>query len=132
MYFPRVVYAIKHEPTGKIYVGSTGCSLTRGRNHLSSLRSGTHRNVEMQKDCNDYGYDYSFFILDHISNWSERNKEYLWMDALNTRDPKYGYNTGDKGFVSDISRFEGYRITEENWHDVNQFREWLKERGVEE
>lgn len=107
MEFPRVVYALKHEPTGKIYVGSTHDVINRVRTHISLLKRGYHTNVAMQEDFNRYGEGYVVFVLDGIQGWSDRNKEYLWMDALKARDPERGYNGKEKARATALTGIKG-------------------------
>ena len=95
MNLPRIVYAIRHEPTGKVYVGSTSKLSERLSAHFTALKGGYHSNEAMQKDCTERGFSYSVFVLDLISTYQDRNKEYLWIDALGSRNPSRGYNAGD-------------------------------------
>lgn len=104
MKFPRVVYAIRHVPTGKVYVGSTANITLRVAQHLTSLWRGDHPVDAMQIDFDDRGDGYEVYLLDSISGMGERYKEYLWMDALNTRDPECGYNVKDRGRLADLSK----------------------------
>lgn len=106
MNLPRIVYAIRHEPTGKVYVGSTNKLSERLSAHFTALKGGYHSNEAMQKDCTERGFSYSVFVLDLISTFQDRNKEYLWIDALGSRNPTRGYNAGDRSkkassFLSD-------------------------------
>lgn len=104
MKFPRVVYAIRHIPTGKIYVGSTANISIRLIQHLTSLWRGDHPVDSMQIDFDKYGDGYEVYLLDSIAGMGERYKEYLWMDALNSRDPESGYNVKDRGRLADLSK----------------------------
>lgn len=76
MKIPRQVYAIQHNITKKIYIGSSSNVTDRYWNHIYRLRKGKHQNIDMQRDFDEYGENYSLFILDTISNYSERDKEY--------------------------------------------------------
>jgi len=96
MKFPRTIYALKHEPTGKIYVGSTNNLWLRTSSHIYSAINGMHPSKELIEDVKNYGPSFSLSILDVIWDYAEKDKEYLWMDALNTRDPQYGYNNQEK------------------------------------
>lgn len=92
------VYAIRHNPTGKIYVGSTKHLETRLRQHISALMGGRHSIEQMQKDCDEYGADYSFCILACLncgSGFFINRIESLYMTILGTRDPARGYNYKD-------------------------------------
>ena len=128
MEIPRMVYAIRHNPTGRIYVGSSGKPWNRMRTHFDALKGGYHKNAAMQRDCEQHGFDYSVFMLDTIHDFNDRNKEQLWMDALNTRDPAYGYNASEKALPAEIANLAEYHVTLETDADHNDFREWLEKR----
>lgn len=110
MNFPRVVYAIRHEPTGKIYVGSTSKLCDRLSNHFTALKGGYHKNEAMQRDYNEHGFSYTVFILDFVSDFQDRNKEFLWIDALGTRNPDAGYNAGDNSKTAESSLRDGFTV----------------------
>lgn len=110
MNLPRVVYAIRHDPTGKIYVGSTNNLCSRLSSHFTALKGGYHKNEAMQRDCNERGFSYSVFVLDFVTSFQDRNKEYLWIDALGTRSADVGYNSGDhSNAAADLLR-DGFPI----------------------
>ena len=96
MRYPRIVYAIQHNKTGKIYVGSTQDVEARLAAHIRLLRKGVHHNPYLQKDFDEYGEDFSVFEVDRIETYKENYKEYEWMKKLNTVDPEYGYNKDDR------------------------------------
>lgn len=95
MKFPRIVYALQHNKTGRMYIGSTANLERRYRAHMSALRNGKHNNEEMQKDFNEFGEDYSVFILEEIKNYSDRFREYELMKEYGTFDKDVGYNYKD-------------------------------------
>lgn len=95
---PKVIYAIQHRKTGRIYVGSSQKLEERLHAHLLALKNGTHPVELMQEDADKYGLDYEFFILDKYESCRESKKEYEWMVKLNTGDPKCGYNYKDAHF----------------------------------
>ena len=95
MKLPRDVYAIQHNKTKRIYVGSSCNVRSRYINHMSLLRNGKHINEDMQDDFNEHGEDYSLFILDRINSFSERKKEFEWMIKLNSHIRGCGYNYKD-------------------------------------
>ena len=97
MTIPRQVYAIQHNVTGKIYVGSSAKPEHRYKTHIYSLRSGKHNIREMQEDFINYGEDYSFYILETIERFEDRGKEYEWMKKLGSCDKNKGYNYKDAG-----------------------------------
>jgi hypothetical protein len=95
--YPKVVYAIQHKVTKKIYIGISNSLETRYKSHLSLLKHNKHTAPLMQEEYNKYGGMYDVFILDEIHSYSERYKEFEWMRFYKTQDPKYGYNAQDKG-----------------------------------
>ena len=110
----RYVYAIRHNPTGKIYVGSTYHEVEfRVRQHIVKLRNHKHPIENMQSDFDEYGDDYSYFILFLSSNTREvfdREKDYMSM--LRTRDPEYGYNYKDHSYDFSLDELEEYKVPE--------------------
>lgn len=91
------VYALVHDATGKIYVGSTSHAIEfRLRTHISALRNHYHPNEAMQADYDKYGDGYSYYILYASSEERVvRDKEKEFMSILHTRDPQIGYNFKD-------------------------------------
>lgn len=94
-YYPRKVYAIQHNQTKRIYIGSSKDVETRYMTHIEALKARKHLSVEMQQDFDAYGNDFSLYVLDTISNRKENKKEYEWMRKYQTNDPEFGYNRKD-------------------------------------
>jgi hypothetical protein len=94
--FPRFVYAIKHNPTGRVYVGSSKDPEERMRSHLWALRRRAHIVADMQADFDTYGDDYSCFILDTIPDIHEKDREYEWMEHYGSHIRGKGYNYKDR------------------------------------
>ena len=92
MKFPRKVYEIKHNITGRIYMGSTANLKNRLSCHLSKLRCGKHHIEDMQADYDKYGEDYSIRVLDEITTIKDKYKEYEWMKKFNSLERGVGYN----------------------------------------
>ena len=46
----KYVYAIRHNKTGRIYVGCSQHIQSRFRNHMNQLKNKKHKSKEMQKD----------------------------------------------------------------------------------
>lgn len=103
MDYPKVVYAIQHKITKKIYIGLTNHLEARYKAHLSLLKNNKHTASLMQKEYNAYGGLYDVFILDEVKSYSERYKEYEWMRFYDTQNEKYGYNAQDKGSLTENS-----------------------------
>ena len=113
MDFPRVVYALRLNSTGKYYVGSTEKIKERLKHHVDSVKRGDHPSKQLQKDFDRYGGGFTVFILDVIRDYDSRNKEYLWMDALRARETDFGYNAADRKMPSAIGKFEGVMLPTE-------------------
>lgn len=96
MKFPRKVYAIRHNKTDRVYIGSSSQVDKRLKNHLTALRANKHSVEDMQSDFNNFGEDYTFTILDTISNFQEREKEYEWMRKYQSHKRGLGYNYKDQ------------------------------------
>lgn len=95
MKYPRKVYAIRHNTTNKVYIGSS-CNVDRRfLQHLYALRSHSHPVADMQKDFDEHGEDYTMTILDTIKDSSEDCKEYKWMETYQSFVPNEGYNYQD-------------------------------------
>lgn len=114
--FPRTVYAIQHNITKRIYVGSSNNIESRYWGHMSALRNHKHNVEDMQSDFNEYGEDYSLFILDEIKEFSERRKEYEWMGKLksNIRGIGYNYKDNAKPFKKPLPLKSGIPQTRES------------------
>lgn len=95
MDFPRKIYAIKHNVTNRVYVGSSHQVGRRIGSHLSRLRSHTHTVEDMQADFDKYGEKFTIMILDEISNNEELNKEYEYMLKYGSAVRGKGYNYND-------------------------------------
>lgn len=104
MKLPRTIYALRHEATGKVYIGSTAQPRQRFLKHCNRLKNGTHNSKQFQSDYDRHD-DKSLTLveLDVVQNFDERYKEYEWMKAYNTFDPARGYNYADPKLPSSPS-----------------------------
>lgn len=93
--FPRVIYKITHNVTGRMYIGSTGDYERRISLHFAALRSGRHTVEDMQSDADLYGMDFTVEIIDEIHNFKDFRKEYEFMNRYNSRIRGIGYNYKD-------------------------------------
>lgn len=109
MKLPRQIYAIRHEPTQKMYIGSSANVCSRFKAHISHLRRGTHPVEDMQADFDRYGGDYQLFILGEIQTFSERSLEYGWMIRYATYDRRHGYNYKDQFIKHHIPETSNWR-----------------------
>lgn len=95
MNYPKKVYAIRHNVTDRVYIGSS-CNVDRRfKQHLYALQAHTHVVDDMQKDYDEHGEDYTLTILDTINDESEIEKEYEWMDKYQSFTRGIGYNYKD-------------------------------------
>lgn len=96
MKYPRKVYAIRHNVTDRVYIGSS-CNVDRRfKQHLYALQAHTHVVDDMQKDYDEHGEDFTLTILDTINDESEIEKEYEWMDKYQSFVRGVGYNYKDQ------------------------------------
>lgn len=108
------VYAVQHNKTKKMYIGTTKDVRKRYEQHITNLRSGIHKSDLMQKEFDEYGEDYSIYILEEIKNAKERVDihgftrtkrlvtEVEWMKRYNTITN--GYNAQDYVAVKMIEK----------------------------
>lgn len=96
MIYPRTIYAIKHNVTKRMYIGSSKDVKTRYQSHIHRLRSGKHPIEDMQEDFSKYGEDFSVYILEEVTINDDRKNEYKWMRKYNTFTRGVGYNYKDK------------------------------------
>ena len=92
---PISIYAIRCNPTGRLYIGMSKQVEERIKQHLQDLRSGYHNSKLLREDYNNYGSEaFSFFVLEEgLSESEARQREQDFMDEYNTRDPAFGYNS---------------------------------------
>lgn len=112
------VYAIRHNPTNKLYIGCSGNG-NRVQSHLTALKSNRHINKAMQDDCNKYGFDYSAFLIEVINDRplkdNAHEREQYWIHYYHTNNPVYGYNTPKWYKTKDISSFPEIPNAEWMW-----------------
>ena len=95
MRFPRTVYLIRHNRTGRIYIGSSVDPSRRFKKHIEDLRKGVHPVEDMQADFDKCGEDYAVEFLEVISAFEDRHHEYEWQDKFNSITRGVGYNYKD-------------------------------------
>ena len=120
MKFPRKIYAITHNVTKRTYIGSSCRVEARIGSHLSRLRCHKHHIGDMQADYDKYGELYSIEVIDEISCYDERHKEYEWMERFKSRIRGIGYNYLDKEGTSTktsvlIFTFKGETLSLSQW-----------------
>ena len=105
------IYAIQHNVTDRIYVGITEDVGRRVKLHFSELKGHRHHNYEMQKDFDEFGFDYSVFVLEFSVLPGNRWKERYYIETLHTDDPAIGYNGNDPRYARSKTK-EGWRFVE--------------------
>lgn len=104
MDYPITIYAIRHNVTNRVYVGSSKNAEKRIKSHLSQLRGHRHIVEDMQSDFDKYGEDYTITILEEVFNYQDRLKEYDWMVKYNSHIRGKGYNYKDVIFKKRFNR----------------------------
>ena len=123
--YPRKVYAIQHNVTKRIYIGTSGDVDERYLAHMYALRSKKHGVEDMQEDFDKYGEDYSVFILDEINSYGEGYKEYDYMLEYGSHIRGAGYNYKDAILSRKIGKKvvpykEGIPVTEKRVGDMKE------------
>lgn len=79
------IYAIKHNDSGKCYVGSTTYFPTRFRGHRYRLKKGTHDNKKLQTAWDTFGSKaFTIYVIENIDDKSLfLVREQFWIDRLN-------------------------------------------------
>ena len=88
------IYTITNLINNKIYVGSALAAFNKRFNqHKSDLKKNKHSNPHLQKAWNKYGKDnFIFEILETHPPEISISIELYWVNILNVRNSKYGYN----------------------------------------
>ena len=83
------IYFIKNIKTGRVYVGKSVDFEARKSHHLSSLKSGKHRNRWLQADYDQLGVSaFEFGMLEETEDLARR--EDFW---INEQDNPYNKNS---------------------------------------
>ena len=114
------IYAVQHNKTKRMYIGSTSNLPLRYKGHITALRKKKHPSKLMQEDFDKYGEDYSVYMLEEFEKPKEKIfaygttfcsryavLEYKWMDKYDTVNS--GYNIQDhiaKKHIKNKGKFE--------------------------
>ena len=80
----------------KLYIGRTTNLKNRIEIHFRELKSGKHTNEEMLNDYKVYGREkFEVYLLEENVPFTERKKEFKYMEEYGTYNKKYGYNYKD-------------------------------------
>lgn len=112
--YQTTIYAIRHNVTNRVYVGRTENFQKRINQHMSNLRAHLHPVEDMQEDFDQYGEDYTITVLEEIWEGPRGEKEYEWMQKLQSHVRGIGYNYKDRYFCHDVKHqvvFNGKTVT---------------------
>ena len=100
------IYAIQHNKTKRMYIGTTSDLPKRYKGHIVALLKHKHHSKLMQEDFDKFGGDYSVYVLEEFVKPKERIHaygtiycsryavlEYKWMETYDTINN--GYNQQD-------------------------------------
>jgi len=79
----------------KVYVGMAKSLVARKGCHKNLLDRNKHYNVYLQSDYNIY-QEYNFEVIEECDEWVGK-KEEMWIDKLQARNRKFGYNISKGG-----------------------------------
>ncbi len=108
--YPRVIYRITHNVTGRSYIGSTENFEKRIKSHIDALRGDRHPVRDMQRDYNEYGDDFTIEKIWIVQSPEDHGKEYELMDKYRTRIRGVGYNYQDNHGVTRVSGYYNAKI----------------------
>ena len=103
MNYPRKVYAIRHNVTDRVYIGSSCRVDRRFQQHISALRCHRHPVEDMQADFDQHGDNFTLTVLDHIATSEDLYKEYDWMHK-------------NRSYIRGV----GYNYKDQKWHGVDK------------
>jgi group I intron endonuclease len=89
------IYAIRHEASGKVYVGSSQDVRTRCERHLRLLCRGVHFSKHLQAAWDAYGESgFTFGVLEAVPDIGNLiAREQSWLDRFCCYLPENGYNS---------------------------------------
>lgn len=96
--FCEVIYCIKHNRTGKEYIGRSNCYTRRIKEHKAALKKGKHPVEDMQSDYDKFGDDYTITVLDLITDFWDISREFELMYDHESYIRGKGYNYKDRSF----------------------------------
>lgn len=102
-----VVYLVKNNVDGKVYIGQTVEKKPerRWQNHLSAIKSKTHTNKHLSNAVLKYGENnFSFLVLDNALSQESLDKlEEHYINSYNSLDREHGYNLRVGGRTGSLS-----------------------------
>ena len=96
------IYSLVNIDNGKRYIGRTRSIRKRLQNHCYGIKSHSHKNKAILKDC---GCRFEFEILEENVPYRQRTeRERFWILHFKSNDSRYGYNTKDPMFADHSNR----------------------------
>lgn len=87
------IYCIRHNPSGKVYVGSACRVGNRVCYHRSKLNRGIHDNHYLQASWGKHGSgDFSFCLIEECGRDDLVARESFWMQFYKACDREHGFN----------------------------------------
>lgn len=89
------VYALRHKPSGKAYIGYSSNLDSRWKAHIADLRGGRHKKRELQELFNAEGEQaFEFLILEYTYGYRQVSTQYeqFWIRAFH--GSRGVFNTG--------------------------------------
>lgn len=96
--YRRIIYSIKNNVTGREYIGRTQNFDNRIAHHMADLKRGVHPVSDMQRDFDDYGDDFTISILEEVTGFENRKREYELIEEHGSYIRGKGYNYRDTTF----------------------------------
>jgi len=92
------IYCIENITNNKKYVGKSKNIYERWRHHKYKLRNNVNKSAHLQNAWNLYGEEsFVFYILEKCEVEVLSERERYWIDTLESRTEKNGYNLSDGG-----------------------------------
>lgn len=87
------IYRILNTENNKSYIGSSISIEFRWKQHIGTLKRGTHRNIHLQRSFDEHGIDkFSFSIVEETSKEKLLEREAYWMQFYRVTEKEFGYN----------------------------------------
>ena len=104
------VYMIRHNVTGRMYIGRSKDVPLRIKQHFWKLRAGKHPIEDMQRDFDEFGDNFTVSIIgeENNDNW---HLEIEMMDKYKSTTRGVGYNYKDPHITAAIRNSKKERST---------------------